>query len=180
MIAGAAYGKVPFVMKGIALEAVGVEDAAHAMVLAGERGRTGERYIVSEKLITNAELVRLAAEEGGVPVPRRTISVPVLYGMAAASVLGRTVREGRLFYSTTSGAFRSHTIALDEDARRAGREVFEIVERAITNAALMAAPKDRACERCDYRAVCGPDVARRAGKKRRAPLADLIELRSRR
>ena len=48
MMAGMAFGKVPFVMDGVRLEAVGVEDAARAMILAAERGRNGERYIVSE------------------------------------------------------------------------------------------------------------------------------------
>ena len=82
MVAGAAFGKVPFVMDGIQLEAVGVDDAAKALILAAEHGRNGERYIVSEKMVTNAELVRLAADVGGVAVPRRTVSIPMLYGMA--------------------------------------------------------------------------------------------------
>ena len=32
IIAGAAFGKLPFVMKGIQLEAVGIDDAARAML----------------------------------------------------------------------------------------------------------------------------------------------------
>ena len=92
MIAGAAYGKVPFVMKGIVLEVVGVEDAARAMILAAEHGRNGERYIVSEKMMTNAEIVRIAAEEGGVPVPRRSIPVAALYAMGALGTLKARLR----------------------------------------------------------------------------------------
>ena len=38
IIAGTAFGKLPFVLDKIALEAVGVEDAARAMILAAERG----------------------------------------------------------------------------------------------------------------------------------------------
>jgi len=82
MIAGAAFGKVPFVMKGIALEVVGVDDAARAMILAAEHGRNGERYIVSQKMMTNADIVRIAAEAAGAPVPVWSVSLPVLYGMA--------------------------------------------------------------------------------------------------
>ena len=67
IIAGAAFGKLPFVMRGIELEAVGVDDAARAMVLAAERGRVGERYLISDRMITNAEVVRIAAEAAGVP-----------------------------------------------------------------------------------------------------------------
>lgn len=82
-IAGAVFGKLPFLMNGIALEVVGVDDAARAMILAAERGRVGERYLVSEKMIALNDVVRIAADEAGVPPPRRAISVPVLYAMAA-------------------------------------------------------------------------------------------------
>jgi dihydroflavonol-4-reductase len=87
MIAGAAFGKVPFVMDGIQLEVVGVDDAARAMILAAERGRNGERYVISEKMMTNRDIVRIAAEEAGTPVPRRSIPVPALYAMAAMGSL---------------------------------------------------------------------------------------------
>ena len=83
IIAGAAFGKLPFVLGSIELEAVGVEDAAAAMILAAERGRIGERYLISEKMISNAEVVRIAAEAAGVPAPTRTIPLPVAYAMAA-------------------------------------------------------------------------------------------------
>ncbi|MBB5166539.1 NAD-dependent epimerase/dehydratase family protein [Mycobacterium sp. AZCC_0083] len=83
IIAGAAFGKLPFVMKGIQLEAVGIDDAARAMILAADKGRVGERYLISEKMITNAEVARIAAEAAGVPPPAKTISMPVAYAMAA-------------------------------------------------------------------------------------------------
>jgi dihydroflavonol-4-reductase len=83
IIAGAAFGKLPFVMKGIQLEAVGIDDAARAMLLAADRGRIGERYLISEKMITNAEVARIAAEAAGVPPPAKSISLPVAYAMAA-------------------------------------------------------------------------------------------------
>ncbi|MBJ7401067.1 NAD-dependent epimerase/dehydratase family protein [Mycolicibacterium sp.] len=83
IIAGAAFGKLPFVLGGIELEAVGVEDAAAAMILAAEHGRIGERYLISEKMISNAEVVRIAAEAAGVPAPTRTVPLPMAYAMAA-------------------------------------------------------------------------------------------------
>jgi dihydroflavonol-4-reductase len=83
IIAGAAFGKLPFVMGGIELEAVGVEDAARAMILAAERGRVGERYLISEKMISNAEVARIAAVEAGVPPPAKTIPLPLAYALAA-------------------------------------------------------------------------------------------------
>jgi dihydroflavonol-4-reductase len=84
IIAAAAFGKLPFVMDKIELEAVGITDAARAMVLAAEHGRVGERYLVSEKMISNAEVVRIAAEAAGVPAPTKSIPLPVSYAMAIA------------------------------------------------------------------------------------------------
>jgi dihydroflavonol-4-reductase len=74
----------------IAAEAVGVQDAARALILAAERGRPGERYLVSEKMISNAEVARIAAEAAGVPAPARSIPLPVSYALATlGTVRGR-------------------------------------------------------------------------------------------
>lgn len=82
-IAGAVFGKLPFSMRGIGVEAVGVVDAADALILAAERGRAGERYLISERMISIDEVIRIAADEAGVPPPRRSISVPTLYALGA-------------------------------------------------------------------------------------------------
>jgi nucleoside-diphosphate-sugar epimerase len=92
IIAGAAFGKLPFVMSGIELEAVGVEDAARAMLLAAERGHTGERYLISDKMISNADVVRIAAEAAGVPAPTKSIPLPMSYAMAAAGSVKAALR----------------------------------------------------------------------------------------
>jgi len=86
-IAGAVFGKLPFMMDGIQLEVVGVDDAARAMILAAQRGRVGERYLVSERMIALKEVVRIAADEAGVPPPRRSISLPVLFALGALGSL---------------------------------------------------------------------------------------------
>lgn len=83
IIAGAAFGKLPFVLDRIELEAVGVDDAARAMILAAERGKVGERYLISARMISNAEVVRIAAEAAGVPAPTKRLALPVAYAMAA-------------------------------------------------------------------------------------------------
>jgi dihydroflavonol-4-reductase len=83
IIAGAAFGKLPFVMSDIQLEAVGIDDAARAMIQAADKGRVGERYLISEKMITNADVARIAAEAAGVPPPAKSIPLPVSYAMAA-------------------------------------------------------------------------------------------------
>ena len=92
IIAGAAFGKLPFVMRGIELEAVGVDDAARAMILAAECGRVGERYLISEKMISNADVVRIAADAAGVPAPTKSIPLPMSYALATAGSLKAKLR----------------------------------------------------------------------------------------
>jgi dihydroflavonol-4-reductase len=82
IIAGAAFGKLPFVMAGIELEAVGIDDAARAMILAAERGKVGERYLVSDRMIGNADVVRIAAEAAGMPAPTKSIPLAMSWAMA--------------------------------------------------------------------------------------------------
>ena len=86
-ISGAVFGKLPFQMAGVQLEVVGVDDAARAMILAAERGRNGERYLISERMIALSEVVRIAADEAGVRPPRRSIPVQVLYALGALGSL---------------------------------------------------------------------------------------------
>jgi dihydroflavonol-4-reductase len=92
IIAGAAFGKLPFVMSGIELEAVGVDDAARAMILAAGHGRVGERYLISEKMISNAEVARIAAEAAGVPPPAKSIPLPVAYALATLGTVKARLR----------------------------------------------------------------------------------------
>jgi dihydroflavonol-4-reductase len=82
IIAGAAFGKLPFVMAGIELEAVGVDDAARALILAADKGIAGQRYLISAKMISNAEVARIAAAEAGVPAPAKSIPLPMTYALA--------------------------------------------------------------------------------------------------
>lgn len=92
IIAGAAFGKLPFVMKGIELEAVGIDDAARALILAAEHGRVGERYLISEKMISNADVVRIAAEAAGVPAPTKSIPLPMSYVLATVGSITAKLR----------------------------------------------------------------------------------------
>jgi hypothetical protein len=103
---------------------------------------------------------------------------PVLYGIAIEQALGQPVAEGRLFYATTAGGFAEHRIALNEYARRQGLQVLEIVDRAIDQGFLPAAPQKDACRWCDFRPVCGPREEQRVARKSPDRMADLDALRS--
>jgi dihydroflavonol-4-reductase len=121
IIAAAAFGKLPFVMDKIELEAVGIADAASAMVLAAERGRVGERYLVSEKMISNAEVVRIAAEAAGVPAPTKSIPLPVSYAMAIAGSAKAKLR--RTDEQLSLGSLRLMRAEAPVDHSKATREL---------------------------------------------------------
>jgi ATP-dependent helicase/nuclease subunit B len=103
---------------------------------------------------------------------------PVLYSMAIEQGLGKKVMEGRLFYCTTAGGFADHKITINDYTRGQGLEVLTIVDRAIEQGFLPAAPADRACTWCDFRPICGPREEERVGRKAPDKLADLLALRA--
>jgi dihydroflavonol-4-reductase len=148
-IAGAVFGKLPFLMDGIQLEVVGVDDAARAMILAAERGRVGERYLVSEQMIALKEVVRIAADEAGVPPPKRSISVPILYALGALGSLKARLTGKDAELSLTS--VRMMRAEADVDHGKAVRELGwqprpveeSIREAARFWAAMKTARKDR-------------------------------------
>ena len=102
---------------------------------------------------------------------------PVLYAMALEIALGRPVEAGRLFYCTLAGRYEERIVPLDAHARRTGNEVLEIIDRAVEHGTLPPAPREGACQYCDFRTVCGPDEERRIARKDQRPLADVLYLR---
>jgi CRISPR/Cas system-associated exonuclease Cas4 (RecB family) len=107
-----------------------------------------------------------------------TVLQPVLYSAAIEQGLGVHVVEGRLFYCTTAGGFAEHAIPINDYTKRQGLEVLEIVDRAVENGFLVAAPAERACTWCDFRPICGPREEERIKRKAKDRLADLEALRS--
>jgi dihydroflavonol-4-reductase len=81
LIARVAAGKFPFYLD-FSSEVVGIEDAARAMLLAAERGRVGERYIISDRYLSTREVHRIAATAVGRRPPRIKLTLPVLYALA--------------------------------------------------------------------------------------------------
>jgi dihydroflavonol-4-reductase len=93
LIAQVAAGRFPFYL-GFSSEVVGIEDAARAMVLAAERGRVGERYIISDKYLSTREIHDIAADAVGVRRPRIGLPLPLLYvGAHANDLAARVLRR---------------------------------------------------------------------------------------
>jgi dihydroflavonol-4-reductase len=110
MVKSAALGKMPVYFKGVATEVVGVEDVAEAFLLAGERGRIGERYIISETYMPMRHMLETAATAVGAKPPR--LGLPLVAAKAtgyALSLAGRLLRRDlplnatgmRLLYTTS-------------------------------------------------------------------------------
>ena len=113
----------------------------------------------------------LWTEDGG------QILQPVLYGLAAERLLGRSVVAGRLYFCTADGGFQERVVALDGTARAATQEVAGIIGAALEAGFLPAAPAEGACKWCDYRPVCGPWEEFRTSRKPANGLAGLKRLR---
>ncbi|WP_284233563.1 NAD-dependent epimerase/dehydratase family protein [Mycobacterium antarcticum] len=101
LLAAAARGRMPAYVRDTASEVVGIEDAAAALLLAAEKGRNGERYIVSERYMTAHDLYGAAAAAGGVAPPRYGIPLGVMsalgtVGDVAARVLRRDMELSSL------------------------------------------------------------------------------------
>jgi dihydroflavonol-4-reductase len=93
VIARVAKGAFPFYFD-FSAEVVGIQDAARAMVLAAERGRVGERYIISDKYMSTRDVHAIAAHAAAVTPPRIKLPLKLLYLAAhindvAARVLRR-------------------------------------------------------------------------------------------
>jgi dihydroflavonol-4-reductase len=77
-------GRIPaYVETG--LNVVDVEDVALGHVLAAEKGRIGERYILGHENLTLPEMFRLLERVSGVKAPHRRIPYVVAYLSACAS-----------------------------------------------------------------------------------------------
>ncbi|MGV0875234.1 NAD-dependent epimerase/dehydratase family protein [Mycolicibacterium sp. XJ879] len=94
MVKYAALGKIPIYVNGVATEVVGIEDVAEAFLLAGERGRIGERYIISQTYMPMRELLQTAATAVGAKPPRFGVPLAAMYAVGfAADVMSRLLRR---------------------------------------------------------------------------------------
>ena len=113
MVAAAALGKVPVHISGVASEVVGVEDAARALVLAAERGRIGERYIISERYLSQREIFETAARAVGVRPPRFGVPLAAVYAAGYAGSLAGRLLDRDFPVTVTSVRLLDTTSPLD-------------------------------------------------------------------
>lgn len=157
-------------------EAVVLPDGTrlHGVVDLLERGKDDEwritdyktgRYRLSPSVVVN----------GG-----RTLQ-PILYAMAVEAAFGGRVTASRLYYCTEDGGYEDHpwviTGVVGEGTRKVGLDVLAIIDHAIQDGRLPAAPAEDACTWCDFAAVCGPTAQGVPRRKDSRQLAELTLLR---
>jgi dihydroflavonol-4-reductase len=81
MVQMAALGKMPVYVKSVSAEVVGIEDVADAFLLAADRGRIGQRYIISESFMPMQDMLAIAAAAVGAKPPRFGIPLAVMYAI---------------------------------------------------------------------------------------------------
>ena len=94
MIKSAALGRMPVYVKDVSTEVVGIEDVAEAFLLAADRGRVGERYIISESFMPMREMLATAATAAGAKPPRFGVPLALLYAVGwVMGTAGRVLRR---------------------------------------------------------------------------------------
>jgi len=102
----------------------------------------------------------------------------VLYARALEALRpDAKVVGGRLYYCTSRGQFAARPVVLTHTARDAVRTVAETLGKSIDKGFLPAWPDAGACDRCDYRRVCGPAEPRRVRKKHKNMVGPFLKLR---
>jgi dihydroflavonol-4-reductase len=82
---------------------IDVDDCAEGHVLAEERGRVGERYILGNDNVTFKELFTLTAKAAGMPVPR----LPVPGALATSVALGMELWADHVSHKEPPATYRS-------------------------------------------------------------------------
>jgi len=124
--------------------------------------------------VTDHKTGKVRAEKNFVIGGGKTLQ-PVLYALAAESVLGEKIHAGRLYYCTAAGGYEERVVEINDEAREASRNFVAIVKESLEAAFLPAAPDDRECDWCDYKRVCGPYEERRSKIKPQKPRLDSLK-----
>ena len=126
---------MPVYVKGVSTEVVGIEDVADAFLLAAERGRVGERYIISESFMPMRDMVGTAASAVGAKPPRFGVPLAAIY--AFGGTIGSASRLLRRDLPMNVSGVRLMHIMSPADHSKAERELgwrprptAEAIERA--------------------------------------------------
>lgn len=125
MVGDVAMQKMPVYWDGGG-PCVGIRDAARGLLLAAEKGRVGERYIIAGPWLDYSELFAIAAAAAGVKPPRRRLPLWFLYVIASCAdvVSFFTRKDNRM----SVASLRCSTLLPAVDASKAATELGWIPE----------------------------------------------------
>jgi dihydroflavonol-4-reductase len=115
------------------LNIVHVRDVARGHILAAERGRVGERYILGHRNLSLLEIFRMLAELTGLRAPRLRVPYPVAW-LAAAGMEGVALITGRPPQVPLTAV------------RMARKRMYFSAAKAVTELGLPQAPVEQALE----------------------------------
>lgn len=104
---------------------------------------------------------------------------PAFYALVLEKMFPNSrVTGGNAYYCTARGEFARRHVELNENTRKAAREVHATIARAFAEGFFPAAPAPDACESCEFLGNCGPYERERVARKEPARLDALVTLRS--
>jgi dihydroflavonol-4-reductase len=126
--------RLPAVVDG-GYDFVDVRDVANGHLLAAEKGRTGESYLLTGGRMSVRELMRVLGDEAGRPPPRLVLSLPVAAAIARFAPAWEKITGRRALLTP----YAVHTISIDFEIRdRKAREELGFtsmpVERSLRDA----------------------------------------------
>lgn len=120
-----------------------------------------------------------APDRGPTYIDGGKVLQPLLYALAAERMFDAKTESGRLFYCTQRGAYSECGIDITDSARRYFAGAMALIDGAVSNGFLPAAPAEKTCALCEYSPVCGPHEEVRVKKwKDPEALVELNQLRS--
>jgi CRISPR/Cas system-associated exonuclease Cas4 (RecB family) len=120
---------------------------------------------------------------GRIPEPRPEIIgqgevlQPMLYALAAEQMVGETVEMGRLYYATIAQNYQTVDVPVNGFTRKRAEDVLRMIDAAVRDGFLPAAPRKDGCRGCEYLPVCGPYEEERVREKSQVELKSLREVR---
>jgi CRISPR/Cas system-associated exonuclease Cas4 (RecB family) len=154
---------------------------AEPVQVAGEYSVTGAIDMIERG---PEGVLRVVDHKTGKPPKDPVVSIgggeklqPALYAMALQQQCNQRVQGGRLFYSTLRGNYKIFDVPLSDSTRNAVEEFYGTLDHFVKKGFLPAAPREGACNTCDYQPVCGPWEEERTKKKPQTDLRKLSEIR---
>lgn len=103
------------------MSSVGIDDAAEAMILAEQRGRIGERYIIATRLTGFREVFDIGARHAGKRPPWLYLPMPLLKVIALVSLYLARILDREMVL--TPGTLRLAQVMKDFDNSKARTEL---------------------------------------------------------